>query len=81
MVEQRTNLNFEEFLGKCSSHLESINDKKILDGIGELLDEKQRSWAKVHLKEETIFLLKALKELNGHPTITALPEMKATILS
>jgi len=38
--------------------LEEMNDKNILNGIGELLTEKQKAWAKAKLKLETILQLK-----------------------
>ncbi len=42
--------------------LEKMNNRNILDGVGELLTENQKDWARSNLKEETIFLLKARLE-------------------
>jgi hypothetical protein len=36
-----------------------MNNRDILVGLGELLTESQKDWARAKLKEETIFLLKA----------------------
>ena len=58
IVERRTNLTFQEFLRKCIAGLESTNDKGILSGLGELLDQQQKIWAKKHLRTDTILLLK-----------------------
>ncbi len=58
IVEKRAGLPFEAFLRKCVSALESFNDRNILDGMGEILNEKQKSWVKANLKTETIFQLK-----------------------
>ncbi|MBU1089188.1 hypothetical protein KKF38_00115 [Patescibacteria group bacterium] len=38
--------------------IEKISDRIILQGLGEVLEEKDKIWAKGNLKKETIFLLK-----------------------
>lgn len=58
IVEARTGMLFKDFLQKCIGLLEKIGDKQILAGMGELLDEKQKAWAKARLRTETIFQLK-----------------------
>lgn len=58
IVEKRTSLPFGDFLEKCITSLEKIPDRGMLSGIGELLDEKQKAWAKTNLRSETIFQLK-----------------------
>lgn len=60
LVEKRTKIPFKEFLQTCIAALGKKSDRKILDGIGELLDPKQKTWAKNKLRTETIFLLKLL---------------------
>lgn len=63
IVENRSNLSYQEALQKCIVMLEGIDQKHILDGLGELLTDRQKDWARAKLKEETIFFLKA--ELDG----------------
>lgn len=58
IVEDRTGLNFKEFLQKCIDLLEKVGGHSILSGMGELLDDQQKDWARAKLKSETIFLLK-----------------------
>lgn len=58
IVESRIGMNFKKFLQKCIASLEKITDQNILSGMGELLDAKQKDWAKAKLRTETIFLLK-----------------------
>lgn len=58
IIETRTGMTYHVFLQTCIDALEQINNRTILSGIGELLDEKQKAWVKTHLKNETIFLLK-----------------------
>jgi len=62
IVEKRTKMEFKDFLGKCIELLERMPDRGILAGMGELLDEKQKAWAKENLRKDTIFLLKVLRE-------------------
>lgn len=58
IVEKRTKLNFANYLAKCIEFVGSLSEQNILSGMGELLDEKQKVWAKNNLKKDTIFLLK-----------------------
>lgn len=60
IVEQRTSMPFKEFLATCIAKLEKMPDRNILAGMGELLDAKQKVWAKTKLKTETLFFLKVL---------------------
>jgi predicted nucleotidyltransferase component of viral defense system len=57
IIEQRMHMPYSEFLKKCIEDLEKISDRNILSGIGKLLSEKQKTWAKVKLRTETLFLL------------------------
>ncbi|MBV6391049.1 MAG: hypothetical protein KPEEDBHJ_00253 [Anaerolineales bacterium] len=58
IVEQRSGMDFNDFAERCIQRLETVNNRKILDGIGDLLTASQRDWAKVNLRDETIALLK-----------------------
>ena len=62
IVEMRTGMSFKEYLKKCIKVVESLSERNILSGMGELLDEKEKIWAKNHLKRDTIFLLKVRLE-------------------
>lgn len=57
IVELRTGMSYKDFLQTCISDLENMNDHGILSGLGELLDTKQKAWAKTKLRSDTIFLL------------------------
>jgi hypothetical protein len=58
IVESRAGMSFKELLQKCIDKLEQMDNKHILDGLGELLTESQKDWARAKLKTETVFLLK-----------------------
>lgn len=62
IIENRTGMTIHTFLSKCIELLEAKSDRQILSGVGELLDEKQKRWAKATLRSETIFLLRLLDE-------------------
>lgn len=63
IVEDRASMSFRDVLDKCIKKLENLNNKYILDGLGELLSASQKDWARNKLKDETIFLLKLNKEI------------------
>lgn len=58
IVELRANMPFKDLLKKCIHKLEQMDNKHILDGLGELLTEPQKDWTRAKLRTETIFLLK-----------------------
>ena len=58
IVKKRTVTSFKRFMMNCISALEKMPDRGILAGMGELLDAKQKAWAKENLRKDTIFLLK-----------------------
>ena len=62
LVEKRAEMSFKEFLQKLIVALEGFNDHNILDGLGELITEKQKDWVRKKLKMETLFLLKLILE-------------------
>jgi predicted nucleotidyltransferase component of viral defense system len=58
IVEQRSKTTFGKLLQKCIGQLEEMSNKHILDGVGELLTDGQKDWARAKLREDTISLLK-----------------------
>ena len=58
IIRTRTKKTIKEHLTDCISVIEKIKDNEILQGIGELLNEKEKDWAKNNLRKEVIFLLK-----------------------
>lgn len=62
IVEQRSGKTFKEVLQLTAEQLEEMDNKHILDGLGDFLTEPQKDWARAKLKSETIFLLKARLE-------------------
>jgi predicted nucleotidyltransferase component of viral defense system len=62
IVGERTKMEFRDYLKKCVKFVESMSDRGILAGMGELVDAKQKAWVKANLKKDTAFLLKVRLE-------------------
>ena len=58
IVEDRMGMPYKEFLQKAIVVMEKFDDNNMLSGMGELLTEKQKAWAKAKLKSETLFSLR-----------------------
>lgn len=58
IIKKRTGMSFGDFLQKCIILVEKVNNKNILAGMGEFLDERQKAWTRAHLKEDALFQLK-----------------------
>ena len=60
MIEKRTGIKFKNYIQKCIKLIEKIPKHRILSGMGEVLDKKQKLWAKTNLKNDVLFLLKLM---------------------
>jgi predicted nucleotidyltransferase component of viral defense system len=60
IVEARSGTSFKKTLAKCIEMLEGVDNKRVLDGLGELLTESQKDSARAKLKSDTIFSLKLM---------------------
>lgn len=58
IVEKMTGKNIKGHLADCVSCIEEIKDNRILQGLGELVSEKEKDWIRTHLKSETSFMLR-----------------------
>ena len=58
VLEARTGKKVKEYLTDCIATIEQVKDNQILQGIGELIGEKEKAWVKHHLRKEAAFLLK-----------------------
>ena len=57
IVKQRAGMPYDQLIDRSVAKLESVNNRDILKGIGELLTPSQKDWAKAKLRTETISLL------------------------
>ena len=58
LIEERAKMPFKEFLIKCIRSLEEMDNRHILNGLGEVLSSSRKDWAKAKLKTETLFSLR-----------------------
>lgn len=58
-IKQRTGKSLDRYLKDCLEFIEKFNNKDILHGLGELVDEKQKDWVRKNLKKDLIFFIKA----------------------
>ena len=58
LVELRTREKLGDYLKKCELEVKNTNNTYILQGLGEVLDAKQKHWVKENLKNELLFLLR-----------------------
>lgn len=70
-VEERMNMSFTRYIQACIDQLENMNNRGLLQGVGELMDDDTKQFVRTKLKTETIGLLKFYKEF---PIIKKLKE-------
>ena len=62
IVESRMEMPLTDYIQKCINLLESMSDKGLLHGLGELMEDDIKQFVKNKLRSETISLLKIYKE-------------------
>ena len=62
IVETRMEMPLADYIQKCIGHLESMSDRGMLNGLGELMDEDIKKFVRSKLRTETISLLQFYKE-------------------
>ena len=62
IVETRMETPLADYIQKCIGHLESMSDRGMLNGLGELMDEDMKKFVRSKLRTETISLLRFYKE-------------------
>jgi predicted nucleotidyltransferase component of viral defense system len=62
IVELRMGMPFQNYLQKCIDNIETLSDKSLLHGMGELLDDKMKNFVRVKIRSEVIGLLKFYKD-------------------
>lgn len=58
LIKARTGKGLNNYLMDCVEAIEKVKDNQILQGLGELLSEKEKAWVRAHLREEAVFMLK-----------------------
>lgn len=58
IIEVMTGKKLKDYLNDCIAIVEKIKDNQVLDGLGELLNAKEKDWVRKNLKTEAVFQLK-----------------------
>ncbi len=62
LVETRMQMPYIDYIGQCIEKLESMSDRGLLQGLGELMDAETKTFVKTKLRKETISLFRFYKE-------------------
>ena len=62
IVETRMVMPLEAYIKKCIDRLESMSDRGMLNGLGDLMDEEMKKFVRSKLRSETISLLRFYKD-------------------
>lgn len=62
IVEERMKIDLESYLSRCIHAIEQVNEKRILSGLGELMDQETKTFVRNKLKSETISLLNLYRQ-------------------
>ncbi len=62
IVESRMGMSLSDYLQRCIEKLENTGNKGLLHGMGELMDNKMKTFVRTELRSEVISLLKFYKE-------------------
>jgi predicted nucleotidyltransferase component of viral defense system len=62
IVESRMGMSFPEYIQACIERIEALSDKKLLHGLGELMDIKMKRFVQEKLHSEVLKLLKFYKD-------------------
>jgi predicted nucleotidyltransferase component of viral defense system len=62
LVETRMQTSWDDYIQQCIQSLEKISDKGMLNGLGELMDEKTKIFVRTKLRTETIDLLRMYQQ-------------------
>jgi hypothetical protein len=62
IVEQRMGMSLPDYLQKCIDMLQTMSDKGLLNGLGELMDDEMKNFVRHKLRTESITLMKFYKQ-------------------
>lgn len=62
IIEYRMEMSLPQYLQACIEHLEGISDKVLLQGMGELMDGKMKTFVRAKMRTELIRLFKFYKD-------------------
>ncbi len=63
VLQEKTGFSLDHGLAKAIKLVNGLSPNELLRGLGELIDEKQKSWVRSHLIEETLFQLRLYQDI------------------
>lgn len=66
IIKDKTGESFEDYCGEAADFVQKFNSKKLLAGLGELVNNKQKDWIKKSLLKDVEFGLRFLGQKNEH---------------
>ena len=63
-LEKQTNLTYKQALSQAIKRVKMLKSTRLLHGLGELVNQKQKAWARQKLIQETIFPLQLYKKIS-----------------
>jgi predicted nucleotidyltransferase component of viral defense system len=67
VIKEKTGLSVKQAVSQALTKVVKIKRNQVLQGLGELVDNKQKAWAKENLIKDTVFLLKLYRKNLGNP--------------
>ncbi len=67
VVAEKTNMSLSQSLEQAKQDVSNLKKSHFLQGLGELLDEKQKDWVRSKLAEEVTFYLQLYREVEKKP--------------
>jgi hypothetical protein len=55
-------MDLSDYLQRCIDTIEKMNEKRMLSGLGDLMEEETKKFVKTRLKQDTIALLRMYRE-------------------
>jgi len=62
IIETRMNMSMSAYLGKCVEMMESLKNRSLLQGMGELVDIEMKNFVRMELKNEAIILFRYYRD-------------------
>ncbi len=62
IIEKRMKMDLSDYLQRCIDTIEKMNEKRMLSGLGDLMEEETKKFVKTRLKQDTIALLRMYRE-------------------
>lgn len=66
LLKEKTDMSLAQALSKVGKQIKGVKPTELLAGLGELLDNKQKSWVKEKLIPETLFQLRLYQDIHLH---------------